>query len=260
MRASRHMCPILSSPVPCAERVLDGFLNLFFPEVCFICATPIAHRKDRGVCAGCRGRALALKIHPPFCPSCGLPMPNFQTDSVSLCGTCILNPPAFAGARSFGYYDGELARLIQGLKFHNRRNLVNILGPLLVEAYNATWTPSAFDLLVAVPLHPERRCTRGYNQSGLLARFLSRRVGIPFGRHALIRRRSTLPQVGLSDSQRRNNVRNAFRCTVKPGTAGCRILLIDDVLTTGATASSAAQALIKGGALRVSVLTVARTE
>jgi ComF family protein len=187
-------------------------------------------------------------------------MPNFETDSVSLCGTCILNPPVFAGARSFGYYDGELAGLIQGLKFHNRKNLVEILGPMLVEIFNATWKPEAFDLLVAVPLHSERRRSRGYNQSELLARFLSRRTGIPFERHALIRRRPTLPQVGLSDSQRRNNVRNAFRCADEQGTAGRRILLIDDVLTTGATAGSAARALINGGAQRVSVLTVARTE
>jgi ComF family protein len=187
-------------------------------------------------------------------------MPNFESGADVLCGHCVLQPPAYSGARSFGYYSGELGRLIQGLKFNNRRNLVPLLVPFLIQAYYGSWDRDDFDLVVPIPLHPKRRRTRGYNQSEMLARLLARRTGIPFGNSVLIRKRSTLPQVGLTDTQRRENVRNAFQCINSGQISGRRILLIDDVMTTGATASSASAALMKGGALRVSVLTLARTE
>lgn len=255
-----HMPAIRDDSVSGTQRIFDSLLNLFFPEVCFICSAPIARRRDWGVCAKCRKKAAALKIRPPVCPSCGVPMPNFGPDGGSLCGDCILKPPVYAGARSFGYYTGELGRLIRGLKFQNRRNLVELLASFLVGAFHDTWNGNSFDLVVPVPLHPVRRRDRGYNQAGLLARSLARRTGLPFNDRALIRGRSTLPQVGLTDSQRRANVRNAFRCVDSGRIIDRRILLIDDVMTTGATAASASRALMKAGALRVSVLTLARTE
>ena len=247
-------------PVSGLNRILDSLLNLVFPEGCLICAAPVVHRKNRGVCPGCLLKAHALRIPQPICPSCGLPLPNFKTGSNVLCVQCILDPPVFSGARSFGYYSAELAGLIHGLKFHKRKNLAEILVPFMVETFYASWKQTDFDLVLPVPLHTKRRRDRGYNQSELLARSLALRVDIPFSDSLLIRTRSTSSQVGLSDLQRRENVRNAFRCADPGRTAGRRILLIDDVMTTGATAKSTAQALIRGGALRVSVLTLARTE
>ena len=248
------------NPVSFLDQILDSLLNLFYPEVCFICADPIVHRKERGVCTKCLNKVRDLQLQPPVCSSCGLPMPNFESGADVLCGHCVLQPPAYSGARSFGYYSGELGRLIQGLKFNNRRNLVPLLVPFLIQAYYGSWDRDDFNLVVPIPLHPKRRRTRGYNQSEMLARLLARRTGIPFGNSVLIRKRSTLPQVGLTDTQRRENVRNAFQCINSGQISGRRILLIDDVMTTGATASSASAALMKGGALRVSVLTLARTE
>ena len=217
----------------------------------------MARHQDCGICSGCWDKALALKIVPPRCASCGLPLQNFDDDQEHLCGDCILKMPPFAGARSFGYYTAELAGIIRELKFHGKRNLVRLLTPLLTAAFFESWSREDFDFIVPVPLHAKRRRERGYNQSELLAKALARQIAVPV--HAgLIRVRSTLPQVGFTHSERTENVRKAFRCPRPRQVSKKRILLIDDVMTTGATVASAARALLDDGALRVSVLTVAR--
>jgi ComF family protein len=166
--------------------------------------------------------------------------------------------PPFAGARSFGYYTAELSGVIRGFKFLGRRNLAGLLAPLLARVFHDTWTAEEFDLIVPIPLHARRKRERGYNQSELLARSLAGLVAVPCAKNVLVRTRPTLPQVGLSDARRLENVRGAFRCPNPVRAAGKRILLIDDVMTTGATAGSAARALLDAGALRVSILTAAR--
>jgi ComF family protein len=237
--------------------LLDGLINLIYPDQCFICGTPIAKRQDCGICAGCWEKAVELKIRPPCCSSCGLPFQNFQDASDRLCGDCILQMPPFSGARAYGYYTGELRSLIQAFKFHGRRNLAGLLAPLLAGTFFENWNRGDFDLLIPVPLHSKRRRERGYNQSELLARTLARQVALPCT-PCLVRTRPTRPQVGLSDPQRKENVLKAFRCHDSKRISSRRVLLIDDVMTTGATVASAAQTLVEAGALRVSVLTVAR--
>jgi len=133
-----------------------------------------------------------------------------------------------------GYYTLEQSGLVQGLTFHGRRSLI-----------------------VPVPLQPKCERGRGFNQSELLFRSLARRIGAPC-HHCPLRVRAMLPQVGLTDSMRQENVRKASRCCESAMIEGRRSLLADDVRTTGVTVSSAAQSLMKSGALRVSVLTVAR--
>ncbi len=256
--ATKPYCPTTRDlPHSRIQAILDGLLNLVYPDQCFICSIPIARRHDCGVCSGCWNKALELKIGPPRCSSCGLPFQNFQESSEYLCGNCLLQTPPYSGARSFGYYTAELSSLVRGLKFQGRRNLVGLLGPLLARTFFDNWERGEFDLLVPVPLHPKRKRERGYNQSELLARSLALQLAVPYD-CLLVRTRSTLPQVGLSDAQRQENVKNAFRCRTPERISKCRILLIDDVMTTGATVSSAAQALLDAGAFRVSVLTVAR--
>ncbi len=244
-------------PASRIEIIFDGLLNLIYPDVCFICSMPVARRRDCGICAGCWSKAVALQILPPRCSSCGLPFHSFQDDSEHLCGSCILQIPPYSGARSFGYYTAELSQLVQALKFKGRRNLVGLIAPLLTRTFFENWGREEFDMIVPVPLHSRRRRERGYNQSELLARSLARRLALPC-EPALIRTRPTLPQVGLTDSQRQENVRNAFECRDAAQISKRRILLVDDVMTTGATVSSAARTLMERGALRVSVLTVAR--
>jgi ComF family protein len=239
------------------RRVLDGLLNLVYPEVCLLCSASISRRRDCGICDSCWNKAIALRIVPPRCSCCGLPFQNFAAESESLCGDCIQQLPPYAGARSFGHYTSELSGLIQGLKFRSRRNLVVLLMPLLADTFFDSWKREDFDFITPVPLHPKRKCERGYNQSELLARSLAGRIAVPCN-NVLIRVRSTAPQVGLTNSQRLENMRNAFRCIAPAQILKRRVLLIDDVMTTGATAASAARALLEGGAWRVSVLTVAR--
>ena len=239
------------------RRILDGLLNLVYPDACLICAQSISRSRDCGVCSNCWDNLLALKIPLPRCPSCGLPLPNFNTDSEHLCLNCSRQLPPYSGARSFGYYSAELRQVIQALKFQGRENLVGLLAPLLAVTFYDSWDRADFDSITAVPLYPSRRRERGFNQSELLARFLSNLIAIPYI-SALHRIRPTRPQVGLTDTQRWENVRDAFHCKKPQDIRGRRILLIDDVMTTGATADSAAHTLIASGAGFVSVLTVAR--
>jgi ComF family protein len=242
------------TPLRC---IADAVLNLIYPDSCFVCAVPVARQQDCGICGTCWGRAVRLRIGPPWCPCCGLPFPNLDPGNEHLCGSCILHPPAYAGARSFGYYTGELSIAIQQFKFRGRRNLAGHLSALLADAFFRSWGPGEIDLLIPVPLHPRRRRQRGFNQAALLAHGLSRLVSVPCSETALSRVRDTKPQVGLSDSDRLGNVRLAFLS--KPGEIeNRRLLLIDDVMTTGATISSAAAALRTSGAVRISALTVAR--
>jgi ComF family protein len=239
------------------RRILDGLLNLIYPDACLICAQTVSRRRECGVCGKCWGNLLALKINPPQCPSCGLPLPNFNEDSEHLCLNCSQQLPAYSGARSFGYYSAELRNVIQALKFQGRENLVDLLAPLLARVFFDSWDRTDFDSIAAIPLHPQRRRERGFNQSELLARSLSNLVAIPYA-SVLHRVRPTQPQVDLTDRQRWENVRNAFRCKKPAEISGRRVLLIDDVMTTGATAASAAQTLLDSGVRHVSVLTVAR--
>lgn len=245
-------------PTTFPRRVADAILNLLFPESCFVCATPVFRQQDCGICDACWENALQLRIREPWCASCGLPFQSFIPGETHLCSECILRPPPYSGARSFGYYSAELSRIIQYLKFQHRRNLAGLLAPLLASTFFDCWERTELDIIVPVPLHPKRRRERGFNQAVLLGHGLARLIAVPFSEHALRRIRHTAPQVGLTDPERLRNVRRAFQCCDRQAVAGRRVLLIDDVMTTGATVASAAEALLESGALRVSVLTAAR--
>jgi len=237
--------------------ISDGFLNLFYPEECFICSSTIARRQDCGLCGDCWSKVVGLRIDGARCPSCGVPLPNFADGSENLCLECVRQPPPYSGARSFGYYSTELRRVIQELKFGGRRPLAQLLAPLMADAFFESWRREDFDFITAVPLHPGRRRKRGFNQAELLSRALARTVGLPELR-VLRRTAATQSQVGLSDTQRLENVRNAFSCPHTCRVEGKRILLVDDVVTTGATVASASRTLIDAGAEKVSVMSAAR--
>jgi ComF family protein len=189
-----------------------------------------------------------------FCSSCRTPFQNaFPLDASGRCALCRSGRRGFDAAYSFGAYEGVLRKLIHLYKYGRVRPLAKPLSDLLVRALPRD---EAFDAAVPVPLYWRRRLRRGFNQAELLARGLSRRTGIPV-LGALRRLRPTPAQAGLSNSARRQNVSQAFRAR---GVQGKRILLIDDVMTTGATAASCAAALKQAGARRVSLLTVARVD
>jgi ComF family protein len=240
------------------RRIINGLLNLLYPDVCLICSSPIARAAERSVCSDCWQKVLQQRITEPFCPCCGHPYGRYEVEATHLCGTCCIELPPYAAARAFGHYGSGLAQIIQALKFDGRKNLAGLLAPLMASVYLQTWPPREIELIVPVPLHPRREHERGYNQSALLGRKLARLVGVSISDHALARTRPTAPQVGLSHAARLENVHRAFRCLAAKAVLGRRILLVDDVLTTGSTAASSCKALLEAGAARVSVLTAAR--
>jgi len=200
-------------------------------------------------CTECRSQVKPID-HTRACPIC-----DYPDIGNNKCPDCANSVPVFTALRSFTIYEGPFRNAIHRLKYHSDIGIAEILGNYLVEVYSSVdWQP---DLITAVPLSPDRYKQRGYNQSALVARYLSWRIKIPFAPKAVVRAKETTSQVGLDGNQRRSNVENAFladpqRCR------GKSILLIDDVATTGATLSSCAQAFHRAGASRVFGLTLAR--
>jgi ComF family protein len=192
-----------------------------------------------------------------FCVECQTPFLNASPlDEDGRCSLCRLGLSGFDAAFSYGEYDGVLRKLIHLFKYGRVYPLAPRLGALLSRALPRTAT---FDVIVPMPLHWRRRWQRGFNQSELLAKVLSRRTGLPVVR-AVSRRKSTPPQAGLTSAERRVNVSGAFKVGKKEQVQGRHVLLIDDVLTTGATAGACSAALKRAGAARVTVLTLARVD
>jgi len=192
-----------------------------------------------------------------YCISCRTPFVNeFPLDSEGRCALCRSGLRGFDAAYSFGSYGGTLRELIHLLKYSRMSPLARPLGGLLLRSLPRD---EAFDSIVPVPLHWRRQWDRGFNQSEALARELARSTGLPVCK-SLRRVKSTAAQAGLSNSGRRNNVAQAFQCHRADAVKGRRILLVDDVMTTGSTATACARALKSAGAVRVSLLTVARAD
>lgn len=221
------------------------------------------------VCAACAQGF--TPIHTPLCPRCGIPYSSTQGVD-HLCARCAGTPPVFAKARAAGVHHRTLMTLIHALKYGNKIELAQPLGRLLWEAYVRFWDPGTVDLVIPVPLHPQRMRRRGFNQSALMLASWPRfsgadpngadssvGAGIEIARGILVRRRATAPQTGLGRRERRANIAAAFEIGDAANLHGRHILLVDDVFTTGATSAECARTLQKSGAARVDVLTVART-
>jgi ComF family protein len=193
-----------------------------------------------------------------FCVSCRTPFLNsFPLDFEGRCALCRSGLRGFDAAYCYGSYEGALRELIHLYKYGRVRTLAKPLGALLAAALPRE---ERFDAVTPVPLHWRRQWQRGFNQSELLARTMAARCGIPVV-PALRRVRATLTQAGLSNTRRRQNVDTAFECRRGArALAGKRILLIDDVLTTGSTAAACARVLKRAGAAKVALLTVARVD
>lgn len=192
-----------------------------------------------------------------FCATCRTAFANpFPLDESGRCALCRAGVQGFDAAYSFGAYEGRLRELIHLFKFEGVRTLAAPLAAFLAAACPRD---ERVDALVPMPLHWRRRWQRGFNQAGLLAAELGRRLGIPV-LGAVRRVRATAPQSGLTNARRRANVARAFLPSRRCALRGLRLLLVDDVLTTGATAAACSRALRSAGAAYVAVLTLARAD
>lgn len=191
------------------------------------------------------------------CARCGQRLPRRRVDSVAGCSQCSASPPPYDSAVSFGLYANDLRRLIHLLKYER---MLPLAGPLAAKSLPSILRFGAIDLVVPVPLYWRRRWQRGFNQAALLGRHLAKGRGVPCRHNALRRVRATQVQAGLSDRERMDNVRSAFVPANAGGILGKRVLLVDDVMTTGATLAAAAAALRSAGASYIAAFTVARAD
>ena len=192
-----------------------------------------------------------------FCGSCRTPfLSPYPLDENGLCSLCRLGASGFDAAYSFGSYEAELRQMIHLFKYSGIRTLANPLGHLLGRALPRD---QRFDAIVPMPMHWRKRWQRGFNQADLLAHQVASRTQVPV-MHPVRRVHQKAAQAGLTNAKRRANVVGAFRVRKRGAVAGLRILLIDDVMTTGATAGACAKALKHAGALHVTLLTVARVD
>ncbi|MFH1079973.1 MAG: ComF family protein [Pseudomonadota bacterium] len=236
------------------KRFLQGLADLVFPPRCMACGMLLAGPGDASFCGACFS---AIRfIAPPLCPCCGIPMAGAGADH--LCGDCLLSRPSYVMARAVARYDSVMQDAIHVFKYKEKITTGEILGKMMADHIYPGFSMANHTLIVPVPLHPKRLRERGFNQAVILARKISTRFSIPLDYLTLRRHVFTEPQVGLGKEQRTANIRDAFAVRSGKKVEGQRIVLVDDVYTTGSTVKECAGVLMTHGAAEVSVLTLAR--
>jgi competence protein ComFC len=231
-----------------------GLVELLFSSdaLCPICFQEKSLRGGLG--ENCLNKI--MKICPPICVKCGRPL-RLKGANRQLCEQCDNVQFYFGAARGVALYEGALRQYLTELKYRYRPELGEALGKLLVDWVRENRRFFTADFLVPIPIHPQKMAVRGYNQTELLANSLKKYLGITIFSDILIREKITESQNSLTKEERFTNLRNAFRVVRTEAVNGKRILLIDDIFTTGATVSEAARTLLKAGAVNVDVLTLA---
>ena len=225
--------------------------SLLFPHVCVFCGSSRL-TDDSDICEDCASSIIA--VDEPFCDGCGVPAPALNFGSVNVCGKCLQNPPAYDKARFSVLYSRGMRRGILEFKFHNSLFLAETLSKFLVNSFRSHFINENLDMILPVPVHNRRLLWRGYNQSAILAKKLGESVGIPVSTDALIKIRNTVPQTQLKRKQRQINVKGSFSVRNPSNVKGKRILVVDDVFTTGSTLSEASMTLRRKGAESVQAL------
>jgi ComF family protein len=228
--------------------------DLLYPRCCLGCGSE-AGTEFRYFCWDCASRFRPLT--GPMCRHCGETVEG-RVDADFICAACRDRSPAFARARSAVRFDGVLREAVHAFKYREATWLAGDLFSWLWACTQTHYDGTRYGLVVPVPLHRDRLRQRGYNQSALLARALSRRLGVPAAPRVLQRIRPTPSQTRLTAGQRISNVQGAFAAVLPPRYRARRVLLVDDVMTTGATVGECARCLVAAGAEAVDVVTVAR--
>lgn len=237
-----------------ADMLWQGALDLAYPRRCCHCGGAVAGPEGH-LCWDCR--VGMVFIGDPYCSRCGDPVDGVVHHRF-VCSWCVLTQPGFDRARSAVRFGGCIRSALHLLKYRHGTHLRNELGQMLAGAYAACYGDVAIDAITCVPLHGLRERERSYNQSALLAQELAARVGRPYAPRLLARTRPTATQTLLSAHERKRNVRGAFAAVRPESIRNRRLLLVDDVMTTGATLDAASRALKAAGAAAVYALTLAR--
>ncbi len=243
--------------------VLAPVISVLFPSDCPVCLEPLGRYHVKGICLDCW---ISIKvIKKPFCLKCGLPLDEtvMKAKEESICTRCRRKNYHFAFARSPAEYSGTFREILRLYKFGKNEHLAVPLSGILMqvvgsEMFSEDRTIDA-DAIIAVPLHRKREKRRGFNQSYLIARLTGKKLRIKVEKRILVRSKDCIPQSELPPDKREKNVRGAFAVRNARRIGGKKILLIDDIFTTGATVSECSKALKQAGAGEVVVFTVAHT-
>ena len=244
------------------QRWLEGLsgalTSVVFPAGCLLCDELLTHAGRIPLCSTCL--ASFHRIAPPICRICGQPLPLAADPSGGepLCRDCLGEKFGFQFARSFGVYEGALARAIILLKYERIEPLASLFAVRLLELVRCDPRFLPVDVVVPVPLHRQKRKERGFNQVELFARPLARRLRVPYRPVLLMRSRPRPEKHLLTQEERWEAVRGAFVMRQGGRVDNSRVLLLDDVMTTGATLDACARALREAGARSVLGLTIAR--
>jgi ComF family protein len=234
------------------KKYLNIVLNTIFPLKCEVCQQQLPLTAGARICPVCRGKVLAIGEY--FCRKCGRSMQI----NTSFCVDCYgLDSLYYNSIRAAGIYHGVLREAIQAFKYKRRSCLGTELGEFMLNSYREHFPQITIDTLVPVPLHKKQSIKRQYNQSAVLAGNLSKATGIPVFPKTLARIRETRPQYTLNKQERAENIKNAFQ--VKDGTQlpGAKVMVIDDICTTGSTINECARVLKQAGATEVHGLVLA---
>jgi ComF family protein len=235
---------------------LAPYVDLIFPPSCAFCHGAMATGREGLLCSACCEQ---LADRRAACTRCGSVIVE-RADSASDCRQCRGRRFHFDAAIRLGGYEGFRRSAVLRIKRSSERNLAVSLGNFLAAAERDRLRAMALDGIVPVPMHWSRRVWRGTNSPETIAECIARTLGLPLAPHLLSRRRRTAPQASLAPSKRRANVRGAFRAARHPDLPGARLLLVDDIMTTGATLNEGAKELRRAGAGFVAVAVVARAE
>ena len=231
------------------SRIVHDIIDFIFPPFCLVCKAPL-FKNERTICDACYLRIRS--VGSPYCQVCGRPLRG-----AGLCRACEKHGKAYVRRRAVGVYESVLAEAIKSLKYRSRLSVARRLGKMMSRLALADPDLSSVDAIIPVPLHRVRQRERGYNQALLLSEEISREMNLPVLSRSLVRTRFTKPQARLSRKKRRGNVAGAFMVVDPESVRDKRILVVDDVTTTGATLEECASALLDAGAAGVYCLTAA---
>jgi ComF family protein len=228
--------------------------DLFFPRTCPFCDSPDVGA-DSCLCETCQDSVRFLT--DSVCHICGLPLPGVAGAEAATCGRCLTRPPRYNRARYGTYYEGPLKDALVRFKYRAALHNGPALSELLIQSFYRHFDDSEFDVIVPVPIHLNKLRHRGFNQALVLAQRLSTETSIPVNRTALEKVKDTLPQVGLTRMERLKNLKGAFGISKPAVIRDRRVLLVDDVATTGSTIAECAGTIASAKAARIDVLVLA---